>query len=171
MSLTLKQTEVAPDEWPAVEGVTGDALAIAWQRVEHYIAYRFAEREVVWRVDSDGCEWRAPLAPIVSLTAQEGEEAAAAPEAGAMGGWVLPCGQVTVTAQVGAGPVPEAVAEAVRRYAAFVAKLDETGAPPPGVTRIASGDISLSFRLEDRALGMAMVNSGAADLLRPYRRA
>ena len=170
MSLTLKQTEAAPAAYPAIEGVTGAALAIAWQRIEHYIAWRFAVREVVWHVQSDGCEWRAPLAPVVSLTAQEGEEAASEPEAGAMGGWVLPCGEVTVTAQVGAEPVPEVVAEAVRRYAAYLVKLDASDGPPPGVTRIASGDIGLSFRLEERSLAMGLVNSGAADLLRAYRR-
>lgn len=171
MSLTLKQTEAVPETYPAVEGVTGDALAIAWQRAEHYIAWRFCEREVIWRVQSDGCEWQAPLAPVTALTVQvEGGEAYE-PETGPMGGWELPCGAVTVTATVGGGPAPAAVLEAVRRYAAFMAQLNAANVPPLGVTRVDSGDLGLSFRVEERNPAMAMIKSGAADLLRAYRRA
>ena len=85
-----------------------------------------------------------------------------------MGGWMLPCGVVTVTATVGDEPVPAAVTEAVKRYAGFMASVAQL---PAGITRIGSGELSLSYRQESISPGMAMVNSGAADLLRAYRRA
>ena len=119
-------------------------------------------------MEADRCEWFAPLAPVVSLTVQEGDETPYQPEAGPMGGWILPCGAVTITATVGARPVPAAVTEAVKRYAKFMASTAEL---PAGITRIGSGELSLSYRQETISPGMAMVNSGAADLLRAYRRA
>lgn len=166
--MIVKQAEAIPESYPDVDGVTGDALAIAWQRVEHFIAWRYSPREVVWRVEADGCEWQAPLAPVVSLTVQNGDETPYEPESGPLGGWMLPCGIVTVTATVGAGPAPAAVLEAVKRYAGFIASVAQL---PAGITRIGSGALSLSYRADQVNSAMALVNSGAADLLRAYRRA
>lgn len=162
-----RQIEGAPETYPAVEGVTGDALAVAWQRVEHYIAYRFAPRDVTWYVLGDGCEWHPPLAPVVSLTISSGGETPYAPEAGETGGWVLPDGIVTVTATVGAGPAPEAVTEAVKRLAGYQASASPL---PNGVTRISSGSLDIAVRADMVHPAQALINSGAADLLRAYRR-
>lgn len=166
--MIVKQTEAIPATYPEVEGLISDALATAWQRVEHYIAWRFSPREVIWRIQSAGGEWQAPLAPVESLMCTTGDEAPYAPETGPMGGWMIPCGAVTLTATVGAGPVPAAVTEAVKRYAKFMASIAEV---PAGITRIGSGELSLSYRQESISPSMAMINSGAADLLRAYRRA
>lgn len=165
--MIARQIEGAPESYPAVEGVTGDALATAWQRVEHYIAHRFTPRTVTWYVLSDGCEWLPPLTPIVSLTVSAAGEDPYEPDAGQMGGYVLPDGIVTVEATVGAGPVPETVTEAVRRYAAY-----QTGASPlpTGITRLESGSLSIAVRGDMVHPGQGMINSGAADLLRAYRR-
>lgn len=166
MMSTIRQAEGAPETWPAIEGITGAALALAWQRIEHWIAWRFAPRTVVWRVLSDGCEWHPPLVPVVDISAETEDVEAHEPEEGPEGGYILPCGTVKVTATVGAGPVPEAVEEAIRRYSAY---LTTAGQIPFGVTRFNSGAFSAAVSTEATAPGAAIVNSGAADLLRAYR--
>lgn len=166
MIRAIKQVEALPESYPAVDGVTGAALASAWQRIEHYIAFRYSEREVVWRLDTDAGEWRPPLAPIVAIEAQ-GEGDPFTPENGPMGGYLFACGQWTITATVGASPVPETVSEAVRRLAKYLAFEDSL---PPGVTRFSSGGFNASIRREDTTPARAIINSGAADLLRAYRR-
>lgn len=167
MIRAIKQVESLPASYPVVEGMAEGSLDFAWQRVEHYIAHRFAPRQVVWRINADAGEWCPPLGPVVEISAQQPGGDAFEPEAGPMGGYVLPEGQTTVTATVGAGPVPEVVSEAVRRLAKYLAF--ESGLPP-GVTRFSSGAFNASIRREDIAPAMAMQNSGAADLLRAYRR-
>lgn len=167
MTRIIAQVESLPESYPAVEGVTGAALETAWQRIEHYIAWRYSPRSVIWRLEAHKGEWLPPLAPIVSLLVQEGEDMPYAPETGPMGGWVLPYGTVTVTATVGAGPVPAAVTEAVSRYAKLIAFSKTI---PVGATRFSSGSFNASMRREELNPAMAMVNSGAADLLRGYRR-
>lgn len=163
----IRQIEALPEFYPEVEGVTGDALDAAWQRIDHYIAYRFAEREVTWYLDASAGEWLPPLAPIGTILAQTGDGDPYVPEAGPMGGYVLQEGQTVVTATVGTDDVPSAVTEAVRRLAAYLATADSI---PAGMTRFTSGSFSASMRREDMAQARAMVNSGAADLLRAYRR-
>ena len=167
MIYAIRQVEGLPESYPAIEGYTPEALAQAWQRIEHYIAFRYSEREVVWHIDADAGEWLPPLAPIVSISAQQAGGEAFEPEGGPMGGYCLPCGQTTVTATVGAAPVPEAVTEAVRRYAKYMGFEDGM---PIGVTRFSSGAFNASIRREDIAPAKAMQNCGAADLLRAYRR-
>lgn len=167
MIRAVSQKEAVPESYPDVEGVTGTALAVAWQRVEHYTAHRFTPRQVVWRLDVEAGEWRAPLAPVITISAQRGNGAPYGPETGPMGGYMLECGHTVLTATVGAGPVPEAVSEAVRRLAKYLAFADSI---PAGVTRFSSGTFNAALRRDDMAPAQAMVNSGAADLLRAYRR-
>ncbi|MCU0198544.1 hypothetical protein, partial [Mycobacterium tuberculosis] len=50
-------------------GVTGDALAAAWQRVEAYIDHRFAARAVQFIVEGSG-EWYSPLSPATFTKAE-----------------------------------------------------------------------------------------------------
>lgn len=168
MMMTVKQIEAPPALYPAVDGASGETLAAAWQRVEHHIAWRFSPREVIWRVLSDGGEWQPPLAPVTAITVQVGTDAPYEPESGPMGGWMLPCGTVKVSATVGKFPAPWAVLTAVRRLAAYLAAGDKL---PAGVTRFSSGSFNAAVRWDQISPALAIVNSGAADLLRPYRRA
>lgn len=165
---TAKQIEGVPESYPAVTGVTGDDLAAAWQRVEHYISFRYAPREVVWYVESEGGEWQPPLAPVAELNVQTGDKAPYSPDAGPLGGWMLPCGAVKVTATVGASPAPVAVLVAVKRLAAYLATSDSL---PAGVTRFSSGSFDVALRRDQVSPATAIITSGAADLLRPFRTA
>jgi hypothetical protein len=168
----IAQDEAAPASYPNLGGLTAEAEATAWQRVEHYTAHRWSERAVIWTVRGPG-EFVPPLRPVVSLTAEVWDGAAyiAATLDAAPRGYGLPLeGPYRITATVGAGPVPEAVVTAAQRLAAYLAAED---AAPGGARSYSAnvGQLSESIDRDPAHLGRAMQNSGAADLLRPYRRA
>ncbi|MDP1583929.1 MAG: hypothetical protein Q8M18_10945 [Bradyrhizobium sp.] len=180
MLTTIQQTESLPADYPdAPDGLSTAAAALdsdmIWQRIETYIAHRWTSRDVTWVVEGCG-EWHPPLTPatmdtveVWSCGASEWETAEL--DASPLGGYYLPAsGPYRFSASVGGGVVPAAVDEAFRRLAEYFAA--EPGAPGaasereeiPGVrthevSRVASW------------MARAMQNSGAGDLLRPYRRA
>lgn len=171
MAVTIRITEAQPASYPAVTGVTGDALAAAWQRVEAYIDHRFVARDVTMHVEGAG-EWDSPLAPATFTKVEVWRDNAwhelvvpAAP----LGGYRLAeHGPYRFTGTVGAAPVPAAVAMAVKRIAEYQgAKMGKPGARNE---RIGAGSINLSHSRHEAWLARAIQNSGAGDLLRPYRR-
>jgi len=162
----IRQIEALPESYPAITGVDEADLPIIWQRIEHHIAYRYSAREVIWHLEADAGEWLPPLAPIVEITAVQGDDTPAEPELGSFG-YKLACGQTSITATVGAGPVPEAVSEAARRLSRYLAQEAEL---PPGFTRVDSGELSIAVSRRDITPAMALQNSGAADLLRAFRK-
>ncbi|CAM5476612.1 hypothetical protein FALB51S_03350 [Frigidibacter albus] len=169
---TIAQFELHPAEYPAITGLTGDELATAWQRIEAYTAYRFSPRTVTWLLKSSGGEWVLPLRPASSVTAKiwTGDGYATVTLASAPGGWKVPCGRYEISATVGAGPVPAAVATAVKRLADYLAQ----ESPLPAGLRSYSanvGQLSETVSGDPAMRARALQNSGAADLLRPYRRA
>jgi hypothetical protein len=172
MAEILRQEEAAPALWPAVAGVTGDELAAAWQRIEHFIARRFSARSVTWIVQGPG-EFIPPLGPVDAMTAERwtGSAWEAVTLAEAPLGHDLPeVGPYRIEATVGAGPVPEAVATAVQRLAAYVAA--EDGGPAGARSYSATvGQLSETIDRDPAHIAKALQNSGAADLLRKYRRA
>mgnify|MGYP007127352745 FL=1 len=168
---TLAKFETPPEEYPAITGLTGDELATAWQRIEAYTAYRFSPRLVTWLLDSSGGEWMVPLRPATGVTAGiwTGEGYETVTLATAPGGWRIPCGRFEISATVGGGPVPAAVATAVRRLADYLA---EESPLPAGLRSYSAnvGQLSETVSGDPARLARALQNSGAADLLRPYRR-
>ena len=177
MATTIKQTESLPATYPTVS-TTGWSTAAAalsqtmlWQRIESYIAYRWTARDVEWIVDGP-CEWTPPLTPATISTIEVWSDGAwidITPDASPLGGyWLSGCGPYRFTASVGSGTVPAAVLEAFRRLAEYMAaKPGKPGAPSE---RITAGSISLSHSRSESWMALALQNSGAADLLRPYRR-
>lgn len=168
----IAQFELEPASWPAITGITGDPLKVAWQRVESHIARRFAERTVTWLLESAGGEWAPPLQPVQSLTAKrwDGSGYDTVTLASAPGGYRVLAGRYEITAQVGDGPVPAAVAEAVKRLAEYYAT--HSGLPAGLRTYSAqAGQLSERPSGDANAAGKALQYSGAADLLRRYRRA
>ncbi|MBL3571949.1 hypothetical protein DSD19_05460 [Rhodovulum sp. BSW8] len=171
----MAQTEGAPSAYPAIPGLTGDALTmapVAWQRVEHHIAWRFAPRTVTWTVKGPGM-WIPPLRPVADLTAEIWDGSAwiaASPDATWNGYDLTLEGPYRITATVGAGPVPEAVAAAVQRLATYLAAEADT---PAGARSWSAsvGQLSETINRDPAHMAKALQNSGAADLLRPYRRA
>ncbi|MGE0749343.1 MAG: hypothetical protein AB7K64_02035 [Variibacter sp.] len=181
MATTLKQTESAPATYPdAPAGLSTAAAALdagmVWQRIEAYTAFRYSARAVTWIVEGPG-GWVPPLTPatisdaeIWSRGSEAWETAIIAPTA--LGGYCLPClGPFRFTATVGEddAEVPAAVLEAFRRLAEYMAA--KPGKPGAISESISAGSINLSHRRSASWMAEAMQNSGAADLLRSYRRA
>lgn len=178
MAETMKQTEALPAEYPTVtayahrdESLLPDDVeidaSIIWQRIEAYIAYRWTPREVVWLVEGEG-DWTPPLTPA-TITASEVWES---------GGWSTVTlmegpygydfagdGPYRITATVGGGELPEAVEEAFWRLHEYSVGIAGSFREEPAFRN--TGDTEIVSNWTGKALQL----SGAADLLRPYRRA
>lgn len=177
MAVIRKQTEETPASYPAVpSGLSEQAQALdpgaLWARIEAYTAFRFSEREVIWTVEAQqGEEWEPPLAPVLSHTASEWQDGAWVDLDLSIGplGLCLPnAGLFRITAQIGAGPTPAPVLEAFKRLAEYAAETPDRA----GVSSysISMGDVSERYERHPSYMARALINSGAADLLRPFRR-
>lgn len=166
MATTIKQQEAIPASYP--NGLDDQV----WQRIEEWIAHRFSEREVIWTVEGPG-EWCPPLTPA-TITQSEiwngtAWETITAPDSPLGGYWLAGDGPYRFTATVGGGDVPASVSEAAQRLSAYMAQTPgKAGAVSESVS---AGSVSISHRRSPSWLAHAMHNSGAADLLRSYRRA
>lgn len=183
MAVTLKQVETVTTYPDAPEGLSEKAAALdanfIWSRIEAFTAWRWSEREVVWTVEGAG-EWAAPLAPATLDSVEVWDNGAwveCTPDPSPWGGYDLPaCGPYRITATVGGGDVPAAVSEAFRRLAEYSVEISADGmvAGHPSHTAHTVGignAINESYDRPATWAARAMQHSGAADLLRPYRRA
>ena len=167
MAVTIKQTEAIPASYP------DDGDPAIWQRLESYIAHRFTSRAVVWIVEGCG-EWAAPLTPAtissVEIWSGTAWETCTEPDSPLGGYWLSGDGPYRFTGTVGGGTVPAAVSEAYTRLSNF---LTETSDNPAGarVYSYSIGELSERTERDPAHIAKALQNSGAADLLRPYRRA
>jgi len=177
MSATIKQVEAIPASYPATPSGLSTAAAaldpdVIWQRIEGYISHRWTARSVVWTVEGSG-EWSAPLTPATISAAEvwlndawSADTLTAAP----MGGYVLDAdGPYRFTASVGSGTVPAAVNEAFKRLAEYMA--EDPGKRGASNFNVDIGPVNMTIQRSPAWLANAMKNSGAGDLLRPYRRA
>lgn len=177
----LRQVEAVPETYPdAPAGLSTNAAALApamvWARIEAYTSYRYTARAVTWTIEGEtGGEFRPPLSPVTSLTSQKWWDASwtAVDLLSGPLGYCLPSdGTFLVSAMVGGGTPPAPVQAAYSRLAEYLA---DAGGPTdrPGAARFSRkiGE-SLSFDIERNPawLARAVQNSGAGDLLRPFRR-
>lgn len=180
----IKQTEAIPATYPdAPSGLSDAASALdadmLWQRIESYVAHRWTDREVIWTLTGNsGDQWHPPLAPVLSRAAHFwGDQwESLTLEDGPLGLCLPFDGTYRITAQVGSGTVPAAVNEAFKRLAEYSAEIGDngmaTGHPSQTAHSMSIGDaINESFDRPATWAARAMQLSGAADLLRPYRRA
>ncbi|WP_022695867.1 hypothetical protein [Ponticaulis koreensis] len=184
MATTLKQQEAIPAERPEVTqfahwelptGVEGHGVATVnveavWQRLESWIAYRWGERSVIWTVQGGG-EWQAPLYPATIATIEVWQDDAWAETtltAGPLGGLDTTDGETyRVTATVGStDDPPEAVQEAFRRLHEYSRGIAEQFKDSFAYIGHGDGETRIAA-----FAAKAMSLSGAADLLRKYRRA
>lgn len=172
MSTTIDQVEGPPESYPSISPAVSAAV---WQRLESYVAYRWSPRAVIWTVEGPG-EFVPPLAPAVVSKIEIWTDGAwlditaNAPDASPRGGyWLTGCGPYKFTASVGDGmTLPAIVAEAAQRLAAYMAA--KPGTAGVRSERIEAGSISISRTRSESWMAAAIQNSGAADLLRSYRR-
>ena len=177
MAATVKQDEAVPATYPATPSglSTGAAAvppAVIWQRIEPYVSTRWTARQVIWIAEGPG-DWALPLAPPFAVTAFEEWTGSAwtafSPDLSPYGYALAGEGPYRFTATVGGGTVPAAVNEAFRRLAEYMAvDQNSLGATSESYN---VGPITVSTSRNAAWMARAMVNSGAADLLRPYRRA
>ena len=168
----LGQDEGAPSSYPPKpSGLSAEADALdpagVWQRIEGWIARRWGERTVTWIVAGPGV-WSPNLKPtsVDSAEVWDGETWTTTTLAPAPTGYDLDHKTYKITATVGtASDPPEAVLEAYRRYAEYVAGMKADG--HAGVTSVSDGDFSMSRPAQWAA--RALHYSGAADLLRAFR--
>lgn len=185
MAVTLKQVESPPEKLPTLPltpQLSTGALALnftmIWQRIEAYVVHRWSVRDVIWTVEGPG-DWQPPLTPWTVTLIEEWTGSAwstVTPDPSPFGGYVLPdVGPYRITGTAGAGPVPAQVAEAFARLAEYMADGREysmwKGRPGATSVDVNLGSITQRFNRNQAWLARAMVNSGAADLLRPYREA
>ena len=174
----LKRQEAIPASFPSrpaglsIAAAMLDADAI-WQRIESYISHRWTPREVIWTVTGPG-SFEPDLAPA-TITAQEVWDGVAwqpaSLSASPLDGFLLDAGgPYRFTADVGDGDVPAGVNEAYRRLAGYLTDAtDRAGVSSYSVSL--GGEIKESYDRDAAFIAKAIQLSGAADLLRPYRRA
>lgn len=176
MAKTISQIEGQPSAYPdtpfpmSLEAQLLDPGMI-WHRLEQWMAWRWQVRSVVWTVDGVG-EWKPPLTPAEVTTVERwaGAWVAVSPPASPFGGYILPHGTYRVTASVGSTDAPPpAVQEAFVRLAEYMAA--ETHIAGAATVSETEGSLSRMVRRSADWKAMAGHNSGAFDLLRPYRRA
>ncbi|RIK96978.1 MAG: hypothetical protein DCC74_08985 [Proteobacteria bacterium] len=169
MAITVEQVEALPEAYPMLDPTIPDAV---WARLESYISHRFTERSVTWIVEGPG-EWVPPLTPATVTTVEiwaDGAWSEITPDASPRGGyWLTGCGPYRVTGTAGGGGVPAVVAEAAQRLATYMAT--KITAPGAMSERVRAGSVEVERSRASSWMAQAMQNSGAADLLRSYRRA
>lgn len=192
MATTLKVLESAPALRPQIfksapPPNSREAIfsVTAWERVEAFIGWRWGARDAVFTVEGPG-EWLAPLSPAtfgVSEIWRDDAWEVVTLRPTALGGLFLPeIAHYRIAASVGAaGEAPRAVKEAVFRLAEYLLAADNVPASERIVASLKSehdrpDDInSQDVRPQEFAhhgptwIAKAMQNSGAADLLRPWR--
>lgn len=168
----LEQDETVVTYPTTPSGLSADAAAIPpaviWDRLYSYIAHRWGETHVSWRVQGCG-EFRSRVTPCTThdvfywsnsgwiLTALKSGSLGV--ELSADNIW-----KIDATAGDQVMTVPPAVARAYVLLAEYMASTQKN---PAGVASLTSGQLSLRFTRDHAA--RALQQSGAADLLRPYR--
>lgn len=170
--MTIDEAEGVPAAYPPTDPVTdedGETVDadMVWQRLEGWIAHRWRSRSVVYVIEGPG-QWRARLTPFTATTVEmwQGDAwAASTPRPSPLGGYIFDgAGPYRVTGTAGDASTPPAIVlTAHRRLAEYVA---QTG----GVGFQSESDGDYSYSRNPAWLARAMHYSGAADLLRPYRR-
>ena len=147
-----------------------------WQRIEAYTAGRYTLRDVTWLVEGKG-HWDFPLKPATLTSAEQwtGEAWESVTLSPGPYGYCLPeMGPYRIVASVGGGNVPEMVQQAFKRLAEYLApgQPDNILFGRPGASSHTGkvGEMEESYERSPAWQAKAMQYSGAADLLRTFRR-
>jgi hypothetical protein len=178
MVTIISETEAVPSSYPAApSGLSTAAAALpaamVWNRIEQWVAHRWTSRTVIWVLEGNG-DFFVPLTPA-TVTATErwtdGAWAAYTVPTGPLGYCFETDGTYRITATVGGGSptVPDSVKQAYLRIAEYMAA--DPGMRGASSYSVDLGGISENIDRNPAWLAKAIHNSGAADLLRPYRRA
>lgn len=173
-AVTLRKTEGMPDAWPEVVVSTAAEpyVTAAWVRIESYIAHRWAPRAVEFIAEGPGC-WTPALTPFALETIERWDGASWAETEPALSpmGYELGDGTYRISGVAGDSDadVPALAIEAVKRLAEFMAT--PPGRPGASSEAVTAGSVTISTTRSPSWMAKAIDNSGAADLLRNFRRA
>jgi hypothetical protein len=164
-------------DWPYPGGVSPEAAAVEpaviWLRIEQWVAWRWSPRQVAWTLKGPGC-WSPRLAPFSLEQAErwDGTGWASTELDPAPIGYELGEGTFRVSGIAGDdADLPEEAIESYRRLAEYWASPRDHRPGSSSETINIGGDLSQTIDRPPGWLAKAMSNSGAADLLRRFRRA
>ena len=161
-----RETEISVTYPAAPAGApAGIANEVIWDRLEAFCNYRWSETVVEFVVNPPcEIEWQPPYEPF-TVDLVNGE--AASPDDFEA---VTLTERCKVRCTIGGADPSETVMAAYLRLAEYMAATDDA---PNGASRysIDIGDISESWSRKADHMGRAIHNSGAADLLRKFRKA
>jgi hypothetical protein len=181
----LKFQEADPVSYPDLITLDADGdqettkpIPHIWSRIESYVAHRWTERQCVWTVQGCG-DWFPHLSPVSNIVVDQWDDTLKVWETASVDqtamGYYLPRScvyRITATGGANAGPVPQALVEAYRRLAAYSLEAKQSDIPAGASSHsltLAEG-LTESVDISPAYVARAMVNSGAGDLLRSYRR-
>lgn len=175
MVTTLRIIESPPTAYPDIPGlIDGIDPATVWARLESWIGWRWNTRAVVFTVEGPG-DWSAPLCPATFGVTEIWKDDAwgvVTLQPSAFGGLFLPeCAHYRIGATVGAVDAPPPIVlEAARRLGAYLKAVASRSFENAILTKESSDEID-SFEYAPPAnAAKALQYSGAADLLRRFRR-
>jgi hypothetical protein len=182
----LRFEESPPDTLPTLTEYEGGGATVGtiqpepylWERIEAYTARRWSVRQCVWTIQGPG-DWRPHLLPAENFVVSYFDDAtktwtAATAEETALGFYLPKTATYKITADVGAnaGEAPAVVVQAYQRLSAYSAERYQDQAPvgSSGYTLKLGDGLDEQVTRSPNWLARAMQHSGAADLLRSYRR-
>lgn len=171
----IQETEVVPTYPEKPGGLSADADALdsdaLWARIEAYTSWRFTVREVTWIVEGPG--WFVPrLKPATVTTSKvwaDGGYQDVTLDAAPIG-YALDCETYLIKADVGQTTVPAEINEAYRRFAEYLADDSYIGLAASSGTRNVGESLGVTSERPATWQAKALQYSGAADLLRRWRR-
>lgn len=185
MISVLRFEEAEPATYPDLisydeEGTAFDPIVpdrALWLRIESYIAMRWTSRQAIWSIQGPGV-WEPHLTPVSNITVDQWDDTnfvwtAVALDPSPLGGIEFPDSRTyKISGTVGdtVVPVPQLVIEAYMRLQEYC---EDTALTPAGSSSYANkiGDgWDETITRSPNWLAKALQSSGAADLLRAYRR-
>ena len=169
MAVTIKIDEAQPAIWPLIDGT---AQSVAWARIEGWINTRWPSRSVTFFVQDAGT-WEPPLTPFSANSYERwkaGFWEVFTPQISPFGAVLGGAEEYRIAGTVGDDThPPEIVVEAVRRLARYQADTmpDSAGASN---LKVDVSNVGIEVQRSPSWKAKALQNSGAADLLRRYRR-
>lgn len=170
-----KLTEAEPATYSAAPaGLSANVPPneVVWSRIEQFIAHRWAARSATWIVEGWG-DFLPTLTPVTISSVQVWSDnawSAATLQPTPEGGYICEGEIYHFVGIAGDDSIPPVdVLEAYRRLAEYMGEQVEFAAASSFTVSMAS-QIELQVERSPSWLGKALHNSGAADLLRKYRK-
>ena len=179
MTLIVRVDEGEPDNRPIISGLSTAAAALdqsaLWKRIELHTVHRYGVRNVLFTVSGAG-EFIAPIGPVALVNSVsrwvDGAWSSTTLDPTPLG---LECLEYTylVDCDIGALYTDDVPADVVLAFQRLAEYLAEESTAPAGAR---SYEVSIGGAIDEKIdrnpnyVARALLNSGAADLLRSYRR-